>query len=305
MRPRLRFCDDVSLSSPTSPILARVTSPADQLTSRQRELLDQWLPGADVLIDHSWGLVGTTVLELSHDGGRYIAKAGDADDHHLARELRAHREWLTPWTSIGRAPALVHADEPAKLLVTRYLPGQLVQGTDDEWSPDTYCQAGELLARFHGQLTVEDDDYEAKAKQGTLQWLDRPHRIEAGIADRLRKIVTALPTPPTTAVATHGDWQPRNWLMHDGVVHVIDFGRAGLRPAFTEFGRLAVQQFRGNPELEASFWDGYGDDPRDPEAWQRQRIREAIGTAAWAYQVGAESFEQQGHRMIAEALADE
>ncbi|WP_328993785.1 hypothetical protein OG394_05425 [Kribbella sp. NBC_01245] len=30
--------------------------------------------------------------------------------------------------------------------------------------------------------------------------------------------------------------------------------------------------------------------------------REAIGTAVWAYQVRDESFEQQGHRMIAEAL---
>jgi hypothetical protein len=31
-------------------------------------------------------------------------------------------------------------------------------------------------------------------------------------------------------------------------------------------------------------------------------IHEAIGTAAWAHQVGDEPFEQQGHRMIAEAL---
>ena len=47
-----------------------------------------------------------------------------------------------------------------------------------------------------------------------------------------------------------------------------------------------------------------GADPRDAAAWQRNRIREAIGTAVWAYQVGDEAFEQQGHRMIAEALAD-
>ena len=30
--------------------------------------------------------------------------------------------------------------------------------------------------------------------------------------------------------------------------------------------------------------------------------REAIGTAAWAYQVGDRPFEEQGHRMIAAAL---
>ena len=102
---------------------------------------------------------------------------------------------------------------------------------------------------------------------------------------------------------THGDWQPRNWLVHEGVVRVIDFGRADLRPAFTDFTRLAAQQFRGAPELEAAFLDGYGHDPREPGAWRRERFREAIATAVWAYQMGLTDFERQGHRMIEEALA--
>jgi len=37
--------------------------------------------------------------------------------------------------------------------------------------------------------------------------------------------------------------------------------------------------------------EGYGDDPREPAAWHRNRVREAIGTAVWAYQVGDETFE--------------
>jgi len=35
----------------------------------------------------------------------------------------------------------------------------------------------------------------------------------------------------------------------------------------------------------------------------RQRVREAIGTATWAYAVGDDAFEAQGLRMIDEALA--
>jgi hypothetical protein len=103
-------------------------------------------------------------------------------------------------------------------------------------------------------------------------------------------------------VPTHGDWQPRNWLWHRGVVSVIDLGRADLRPALTDFSRLAVQQLRGEPSLEAAFLAGYGADPREPAAWRRELVREAIGTAVWAFQVGDEPFERQGHRMIAEAL---
>jgi thiamine kinase-like enzyme len=275
-----------------------------QLTQRQQELLDDWLPGAELVHDHSWGLVGTTVLELVHRGARYVAKSGDTRDHHLARELRAHRNWLGPWTSRGRAPQLVHADNDAKLLVTRYLPGELVQGSEYESRPDIYRQAGELLARLHEQVAIEGEEFEAREKVKALAWLDRPHRISPDVVARLRDAVESWPTPPVTLVPTHGDWQPRNWLVHEGVVSVIDFGRAGLRPALTDFARLAVQQFRTDPALESAFLDGYGSDPREAAGWRRNRVREAIGTAVWAYQVGDELFEQQGHGMIAEALAD-
>jgi tRNA A-37 threonylcarbamoyl transferase component Bud32 len=248
--------------------------------------------------------VGTTVLEVHHDGSRYIVKAGDDKDRHIGRELRAHRRWLEPWTSRDLAPKLVHGDDEAKLIVTHFLPGELVEGRDDEWLADTYRQAGRLLAQLHGQLEVDEDGFEAQAKSNALAWLERPHRIEPDVVEQLRAEVESWPTPATTLVPTHGDWQPRNWLVNRGVVSVIDFGRADLRPAATDFARLAVQQFRTQPALEPAFLDGYGSDPREADAWRRLLIREAIGTAAWAFQVGDESFEQQGHRMIADALAE-
>lgn len=271
------------------------------LDQRQRELLAEWLPRAEVVKDLSWGLVGTTVLELLQGGDRYVAKAGDDADSHIARELAAHRTWLKPWTAHNRAPELVHGDAQAKLLVTRYLPGELVEGTDHEHTPETYRQAGELLAQLHGQPAI-DGDFEAVENRKSLAWLAKPHRITPDVVDHLRALIASWPTPPAELVPTHGDWQPRNWLIHDGTVSAIDFGRAGLRPAYTDFARLAAQQFRTDPALEHAFLAGYGTDPRDPGSWHRQRIREAIGTTAWARQVGDESYEQQGLRMLAEVL---
>lgn len=274
------------------------------LTERQRALLQEWLPGAELVTDHSWGLVGTVVLELDVDGERYVAKAGDAADTHIARELRAHRAWLSPWTTRGRAPELVHADDDAKLILTRFLPGELVEGTPAEWKPETYRQAGELLTEFHGQIAVPDSDYEARENVRTLNNLSKPHMIDPHLAGRLRSEIESWPTPPAVLVPTHGDWQPRNWLIHHGIVGIIDFGRADLRPASTDFARLAVQQFNSMPALEPAFLEGYGSDPRDPDAWHRTQLREAINTAVWAHQVGDAGFEQQGHRMIAAALGE-
>jgi tRNA A-37 threonylcarbamoyl transferase component Bud32 len=280
-----------------------VTSELRSLTPRQRALLDQWLPGASVEREHSWGLVETTVLEMKHAGSRFIVKAGGDEDHHIERELHAHRLWLAPWTSRGRAPALVHADAEAKLLVTQYLPGELVLGSGQDDDPGTFRQAGELLALFHAQAVVTDDDYERRENDKALAWLSGPHRIAPSVAVLLRARIAAWPTPSATLSPTHGDWQPRNWLIHDGIVSVIDFGRAAMRPAMTDFARLAVQDFRRDPNLEAAFLDGYGSDPREPDAWHRTQVREAIGTAAWAYRVGDEPFEAQGHRMIADVLS--
>ncbi|HZX05471.1 phosphotransferase family protein, partial [Kribbella sp.] len=66
-----------------------------------------------------------------------------------------------------------------------------------------------------------------------LKHLSRPHRIAPEVVDRLRTTIARWPTPPAVLVPTHGDWQPRNWLIDGGTVRVIDFGRAALRPAYT------------------------------------------------------------------------
>jgi aminoglycoside phosphotransferase (APT) family kinase protein len=275
----------------------------ENLSPEQRTLLDQWLPGAIVERDHSWGLVATTVLELTRAGTRFIVKAAGSDDHHIAREIHAHHHWLEPWTTIGRAPRMEHCDARAKLLVTRHQPGTLVLDTAHEGDPAAYRQAGELLALLHTQLSERDDGYEATENAKSLAWLDKPHRIAPEVEARLRAEIATWPSPPAVLVPTHGDWQARNWLVHDGVVSVIDFGRAALRPAMSDFARLAAKEFRRDPALEAAFLEGYGSDPREPAAWHRNEVREAVGTAVWAHQVGDEPFEQHGHRMIAHTLA--
>ena len=280
-----------------------VASDIEKLSPDQRTLLHQWLPGAVVEADHSWGLVDRAVLEVTHGADRFIVKAGSPDDHHMARELHAHLHWLEPWSSRGRAPRLVHHDAGANLLVTRHLPGHLVDGAVTAAEPAAYQQAGELLALLHTRLPVSDADYEAAENAKSLAWLGRPHRIAPEVEERLRAEIATWPSPRALLVPTHGDWQPRNWLVHDGIVSVIDFGRAALRPAMSDFARLSAKEFRRDPALEAAFLDGYGTDPREPGAWHRNQVREAVGTAVWAHQVGDEAFEAHGHQMIADSLA--
>lgn len=274
------------------------------LTPDQCELIEAWLPGVEIEADMSWGLVETTVLRARAGERTVVVKAGGASDSHIGREIRAHREWTGPWVRRGRAARMLHADTGAKVLVTEYLPGALVEGTAAAATMDTYAQAGELLRAYHAQAAVEDRDYEPRMNAKALTWLDGPHAIAPETAEALRAMVESWQPATVTCVPTHGDWQGRNWLIDNGTVRVIDLGRAALRPAAEDFERLAVGEFVRHPGAEKAFVSGYGADPREPDSWFRQRVRSAIGAACWAHRVGDRGFEAQGHRMIADILTE-
>ncbi|MDV3126489.1 phosphotransferase [Mycobacterium sp. 21AC1] len=251
----------------------------------------------------SWNLVDTTVLDVDSERGRVVIKAAGPDNHHIGREITAYQGFTTCLARTGHAPELLYQDRDANVLVLRYLEGSLVEGSDAEFAPDTYRQAGRLARRFHDQAERVDPDFDAAAVAKSLGWLDKAHRIDPQCAARLRTILTGYEPLPLVVVPTHGDWQPRNWIVDEGELKVIDFGRFAWRPAVSDFCRLAAQQWRHDPGLEEAYFAGYGGDPRSPDQWRMFALHEAIGTAVWSYQVGDERFEKQGHRMIADALA--
>jgi hypothetical protein len=162
------------------------------------------MPGYVVEHDLSWGLIETTVLQVRHGGDRFVVKAGGPTDRHIKRELRAHREFLGPWTAIGRAPRLVHGDADAKLVVTGYLPGRLVENDPTRLDPDTYRKAGELLRLLHAQPGVIDDAYHSREATASLAWLDRPNRIDPPTKERLRAEIASWTSDPVLLVPTHG-----------------------------------------------------------------------------------------------------
>lgn len=273
-----------------------------RLSDLQAAHIARWLPGARVRGDMSWNLVDTVVLDVDSECGRVVIKAASRENRHIGREITAFQGFTDCLARTGHAAQLVHQDRAANLLIIRYIDGSLVMGSEAEFAPDTYRQAGRLARVFHDQAERTDLDWDSAAVAKSLGWLNKPHRIEPQIAATLRAILAGHRPQPVVVVPTHGDWQPRNWLIDDGLIKVIDFGRFDWRPAISDFCRLAAQQWRHDPRLEDAFFDGYGGDPRTPDHWRMFALHEAIGTAVWAYQVGDERFENQGHRMIAEAL---
>lgn len=270
-----------------------------------RELVGAWLGPVRVVADRSWGLTGTRVWQVrAQDGTLAAVKAYGPAGHHFERELAAHTEVLPALAGHGRTPRLLGADAEHRVLALEWLAGDLVAGHPAETVPQTYRQAGELLARLHAAASRVDGDWESAEDARALARLDAEHRIEPAVEAEVRRVLAAHEHPPARVVPTHGDFQPRNWVVDDaGTVRLIDFGRFAWRPPATDLARLDAQQLAGRPDLTAAFVEGYGADPRRGPGWRRARLREAIAAAVWSYQVGATALEAQGHRMIAAALA--
>ncbi|OZG28754.1 aminoglycoside phosphotransferase [Williamsia sp. 1138] len=269
------------------------------MSVEQRACVNSWLGEVRVIADHSWGQTDTVVIEVESQAARFIVKAGGEKNGHIAREIRAHRRWTGPWVSKGHAARLIGADEAARVLVTTYLPGILVEGSSAQQDPDMYRQAGTRLADFHSQQQVFDLQWNDNLRKRVLRFLDMPHRIASETVKRVRSELAGWPTGGAMTVPTHGDWQPRNWLNDGGVLRVIDLGRFDFRVPEEDFVRLGRQDFLSDPALEAAFLDGYGSDPRDRGMWRRMNVAEAVGTAAWAFMVGDQAFEAVGHSHLA------
>ncbi|MEV7572547.1 phosphotransferase [Pseudarthrobacter sp. NPDC089323] len=278
---------------------------AGRLSQQQAELVSSLFGAPELIADLSWGQMDTKVLHVRDGGTHVIVKAAGPENHHIGREITAHSSWTRPLVSQGRAARLMYSRRELNLLVFDYLDGTLVEDTRLELDEDTHAQAGKILKTLHSQELRVDDEYEAAATAKALSWLDREHRIDQEVEGEVRRRLAEYRPRPREVVPTHGDWQPRNWLSDGTAVRAIDFGRFGFRPAATDFCRLAVQQWQQRPGLEAAFLAGYGDDPRNKDVWRIDLLREAVGTAVWAYLIGDERFESQGHRMLHQALQEE
>lgn len=256
-----------------------------------------------IVNDMSWGLVDTKVLHV-RDGGRdVVVKAAGPAGHHIGREITAHESYTAPLVERDRTGRLIAADRAANVLITEYQTGELVEGTPYQFSPDVHAQAGVMLRVLHGQARRLDGEYEYLATAKAIAWLDRNHRVERHAEADARRVLNAYRPRPVETVPTHGDWQPRNWLIDGHHVRAIDFGRFDFRPPATDLARLTSQQWKDDSSLEHAFLDSYGSDPRDGDQWSIELLREAIGTAVWAYQVSDIELEAHGHRLLSEALA--
>lgn len=283
-------------------------------------LLDEWLGEYTVTADHSWPLQTTAVLEIESDvAGRVIVKASTDDlmDHHLAREIRAHHEVLE---GLGDGfPHGLYSSLEARLVVTRHLPGVIAEHSEWQDHPVLYQRVGGLLARLNrAGVSRLSEDYLEKTRSRTKALLKQGQElIETSMREKTLALLDRIRPTPVEMVPTHGDFQPRNWLidpddLDDGVptTTLIDFGRFDYRPWYSDLVRLHHQIFPTRPDLadalfEDASWDfAYPVPAEDRDGWLIENLLQSVATVVWATGVGDLSFADQGRIMLDRTLTE-
>jgi len=213
---------------------------------------------------------GSHVLRLqAFDGCEYVVKRHINQVKHQ-REIHAYTHWTA--TLEGRSPRLVAADQSIPAIILTTVPGQPVlpngDGRQSATDADLERQAGELLRRFHSAEPQAPPVHPQTTLQERLnRWLPDAHRIlpaaDLHFVRRCMEQLTGLPTLPIHPC--HLDYQPRNWLIDNGAVHVVDFEHARLDMAVRDFVRLEYGHWVSRPDLREAFYDGYGRQLGDAE----------------------------------------
>jgi hypothetical protein len=220
----------------------------------------QVLGPVQVLKDWSWGHAASRVFQVRDAEGVhwYVTQHRYAEQYH--REVAAYRRWVPALG--GRAPTLRACDDGLRVLVLTAVPGIV----GDEVGVDVHRQAGVLLRRLHDSEPLGPWVDIAAHKLDELEtWAARAGgllgRRELDFArSQLRELDG---TTPPARVPCHLDYSPRNWLVHAGAVHVVDFEHAAPQVWVNDLTRLFFRAWRDDPDLREAFYDGYG---RTPDA---------------------------------------
>ena len=215
--------------------------------------------------DCSWQRDSSAVWRLTGAcGGCWYLKRHSSGRFH-AREVAALRGWarvLGP----GCVPELAAADPELLVMVVTAVPGEpapgLGLGLREE--REVHRQAGLLLGRLHESRQAADAGADVSRLAGRVDgYLD-----EAGglLTPAQRALVRecagrlAWLGPRVPAVASHGDFQPRNWIWDPGSgrLGVIDWERAEPAAAIRDLVRLEYGPWDRRPDLREQFFAGYG-----------------------------------------------
>jgi 8-oxo-dGTP diphosphatase len=255
--------------------------------------------------DCSWERDSSAVWRLTGaSGGCWYLKRHSSGRFH-AREVAALRDWA-PALGPGRVPELAAVDPEILVMVVTAVPGEPVLGLSLSAREEqrVHRQAGWLLGRLHEIQRVPGGGEDASRVTSRVD----AHLDQAGglLTPAQRALVRDCASrlawlgPRVPAVASHGDFQPRNWLWDSAGsrLGIIDWERAEPAAAVRDLVRLEYGPWDGRPGLREDFFAGYGRTltPEEDQALFCHAVLDALSGLRWGLANGDDAVVSRAWR---------
>ena len=261
--------------------------------------------------DCSWPRDSSAVWRIaSASGGCWYLKRHSSDRFHT-REVAALRDWAQ---ALGpdRAPELAAADPELLIMVITAVPGRpvLELQLSAREEREVHRQAGLLLGRLHESTqapgAVADVSGPASRVDGRL---DQAGGLLTPAQRTLARDCASGLTwlgPRVPAVASHGDFQPRNWLWDPAgsQLGVIDWERAERAAAIRDLVRLEYGPWDHRSDLREHFFAGYGRmlTPQEREMLACYAVLDALSGLRWGMANGDDEVVNRAWRTFERSL---
>jgi aminoglycoside phosphotransferase (APT) family kinase protein len=255
-----------------------------------------WLAPGPARVETLAGGVSGLVLRVEQDTQRMVVKQSRPQlrtrDEWFSDLERIYREQdvmelLQPLLPEGVVPRVLFADRSRYVLVMEHAPidarswkEQLLAGQIDL---DTARLAGRILGLIHEATAQRRDDLAALAERRVFVQLRvdpfyrRVQERRPEVADLVAPLIDELMT--RREALCHGDFSPKNLLVHDAGLTLVDYETAHLgEPAMDLgffFSHLVLKAFHRPAEhgrflrLIDTAWQGYSGQSEKPDLLQR------------------------------------
>jgi hypothetical protein len=195
--------------------------------------------------------VGFAKVQSGHDGRRSVAV------------LRAARRGIAEHAGLHLPDAIGYLPEQHMALFSP-APGWPLNQLSRGAVPEAMAALGAALSVLHAQptdgfarFTRLDPDQVVAA--GQLVCAARPNL--ASVTDALVGVLVPTAPAPGPSVLLHGDLHPKNVLVHDSGVSLVDLDQAGAGPAAAELGGTLARLWcpRSGDEIDADTAEAAGE----------------------------------------------
>lgn len=272
-----------------------MSSPARILAGFAAEILE----GSESVADPP---LPARLLRVRDAAGKvYVAKLARSDERY-EREHRAYSTWAT---ALGdRAPRLIAADPIRRALLLTWVPGQpATTPVSAEAEHAVHQSAGALLRQLHDAEPVVLSSRIGPELAARLEiWICRADGLlseqERGLLLRHAYALAAL--RPVETTVCHLDFEPRNWIVSNGIVCLVDFEHSRVDARVRDLTRLAYRHWVDRPDLRLVFLAGYG---RGLSAAEIEFLRhcgaiEAVTSLVRGNETGNVILAAHGHRVL-------